>query len=108
MAEGRAEPPQGVARSAHEARWKFPEIFHHSHRPPPASKSWSEPAGNYAEIGRLSRPFRAFVVDGPTAAAFLWAVLFLHEPVTLGLFAGLGVILASVWLVMTETRNEAT
>jgi hypothetical protein len=137
VAQGRAEPPQGVARGAQEARWQFSEIFHHSHRSPPASKSWSEPAGNYAEIDRLSRPFRAFVVDGPTGAAYparshrerrprhlflprrrhpiliplfgiLWALLFLHEPVTLGLFAGLGVILASVWLVMTETRNEAT
>jgi hypothetical protein len=27
-------------------------------------------------------------------------VLFLQEPVTLGLFAGLGVILLSVWLVL--------
>jgi len=37
----------------------------------------------------------------------LWAVLFLHEPVTLGLFAGLGVILLSVWLVLGEKRGEA-
>jgi hypothetical protein len=51
--------------------------------------SCSEPAGNYAEIGRLSRPFRAFV------------------PVTLALFASLGVILASIWLVLAEKRNEA-
>jgi drug/metabolite transporter (DMT)-like permease len=40
----------------------------------------------------------------------LWAVLFLHEPVTLGLFAGLGVILTSVWLVLEKSgaRPPAT
>jgi drug/metabolite transporter (DMT)-like permease len=37
-------------------------------------------------------------------AGILWAVLFLHEPVTPGLFAGLGVILLSVWLVLGEKR----
>jgi drug/metabolite transporter (DMT)-like permease len=54
--------------------------------------------------------FRLIANTGPTKTStvtfliplfgLLWAVLFLQEPVTLGLFAGLGVILLSVWLVL--------
>lgn len=61
--------------------------------------------------------FRLIANLGPTKTStvtfliplfgILWAVLFLHEPATLGLFAGLGVILLSVWLVLGEKRGEA-
>ena len=60
--------------------------------------------------------FRLIANLGPTKTStvtfllplfgILWAVLFLHEPMTLGLFAGLGVILLSVWLVLGEKRGE--
>lgn len=36
--------------------------------------------------------------------SLLWGTLFLGEPLTLGLFAGLGVILASVWMVLGTRR----
>ena len=54
--------------------------------------------------------FRLITSAGPTAAAsvtflvpffsILWGVIFLHEPVSLGMFVGLGVILGSVRLVI--------
>ena len=36
--------------------------------------------------------------------SILWGAIFLGEPITVGLFAGLGVILASVWLVLGARR----
>jgi len=38
--------------------------------------------------------------------SMLWAVLFLGESVSLGMFAGLGVILFSVWLVLGGARKR--
>jgi len=35
----------------------------------------------------------------------LWAALFLKEPLNLGVFAGLGVILLSVWLVLGARKS---
>jgi len=55
--------------------------------------------------------FRLIAVAGPTKAStvtiltpffsVLWGVVFLHEPLNLGMFAGLGVTLVSVWLVLS-------
>jgi drug/metabolite transporter (DMT)-like permease len=54
--------------------------------------------------------FRLIANAGPTKTStvtfliplfgILWAALFLKEPLNLGVFAGLGVILLSVWLVL--------
>ena len=61
--------------------------------------------------------FRLIANVGPTKTSIatfliplfgiLWAHAFLGEPTSLGMFAGLGVILASVWLVLGEKRGEA-
>ena len=58
--------------------------------------------------------FRLLAVAGPTKAmtvtiltpffSLLWGVLFLREPVNSGMLVGLGVILASVWLVWGARR----
>jgi drug/metabolite transporter (DMT)-like permease len=55
--------------------------------------------------------FRLITVAGPTTAAsvtflvpffsILWGVIFLHEPLSAGMFLGLGVILGSVGLVIS-------
>jgi len=55
--------------------------------------------------------FRLITASGPTTAAsvtflvpffsILWGVIFLHEPLSLGMFIGLGVILGSVKLVIS-------
>jgi drug/metabolite transporter (DMT)-like permease len=37
--------------------------------------------------------------------SILWGVLFLGEPLSIGLFAGLGTILLSVWLVLSPQRQ---
>jgi drug/metabolite transporter (DMT)-like permease len=56
--------------------------------------------------------FRLISSSGPTTAAsvtflvpffsILWGVLFLNEPLSLGMFLGLGIILGSVGLVITQ------
>lgn len=56
--------------------------------------------------------FRLISAAGPTTAAsvtflvpffsILWGVIFLHEPLSAGMFLGLGVILGSVWLVIGQ------
>jgi drug/metabolite transporter (DMT)-like permease len=55
--------------------------------------------------------FRLINSAGPTGTtsvtflvpffSILWGALFLSEPLNAGMFAGLGIILASVWLVMS-------
>jgi drug/metabolite transporter (DMT)-like permease len=60
--------------------------------------------------------FRLIVSAGPTRTStvalliplfgILWAAVFLHEPMNLGVLAGLGVILLSIWLVIGNTRRR--
>lgn len=62
--------------------------------------------------------FRLINTTGPTATtavtflvpffSLLWGVLFLQEPLNLGIFAGLGVILVSVWLVLGSARRSSS
>jgi drug/metabolite transporter (DMT)-like permease len=58
--------------------------------------------------------FRLIANAGPTRTSvvtfliplfgILWGVVFLDEPVNAGVLAGLGIILASVWLVLGPRR----
>jgi drug/metabolite transporter (DMT)-like permease len=60
--------------------------------------------------------FRLIASAGPTMTStvtflipvfgILWAAMFLGEPVNLGVLAGLGVILLSVWLVLGKARRR--
>lgn len=61
--------------------------------------------------------FYLIVSIGPTKATMvtylspafgnLWGALLLSEPLTVGSFAGFGLILASVWLVTTQAGRRA-
>jgi drug/metabolite transporter (DMT)-like permease len=69
-----------------------------------ASTLWLKERLGFRNVGPTKTSTVTFLIP---LFGILWARAFLGEPTSLGMFAGLGVILASVWLVLTENRNEA-